>query len=101
MQVEVTAKHGELPEDVRAYAEDKAQRLSRYFDRLQAVQVVVSQEGAHRAVEMIATTDHKDRFVAEVTHEDVLAAMDLAIDKLERQLRKHKEKLRNRKHPET
>ena len=37
--------------------------------------------------------------MASEEHEDAFAAVDLMLDKIERQIRRHKERLRNRKHP--
>ena len=50
---------------------------------------------------MIARVDHRQTFVASELHDDVFASVDLVVDKLERQLTRHKEKLRNRKHPDS
>ena len=56
-------------------------------------------KNGHHTAEIIVRIDGTQPFVASEQHEDVYAAMDLLLDKIERQLRRHKEKLRNRKHP--
>jgi ribosomal subunit interface protein len=46
---------------------------------------------------MIVRADHKQTFIASETGPDTFALIDLIVDKLERQLTRHKEKVRNRK----
>ncbi len=98
MRFAATGRHIEITEAMRQYAEEKAGRLSRFYDRVQSVEVVVEKEGTQNKVEMVVTTDHRHTFVGQVGASDYYEAIDLVIDKVEGQLRKHKEKHRNRKH---
>ncbi len=99
MQVSVTGRHFEITSKIRSYAEEKAAKLPRFYDRVQSVEVVVSRDGDLNSVEMIVTAaGSQTTFVAKEVGPDVAACIDLLIDKLERQLTKHKEKYRNRKH---
>ncbi|UCE60551.1 MAG: ribosome-associated translation inhibitor RaiA [Phycisphaerales bacterium] len=98
MDVCVTGRHVEVPEDVRDYAQDKANKLPRFYDRIHGIEVVLGHEGEQFTAEMIVRVDHKHTFVASETGPDTFALIDLIIDKLERQLTKHKEKKRNHKH---
>jgi putative sigma-54 modulation protein len=100
VQISVVERSGTVSDVAKSYAQEKANRLDKYFDRLVAVEVIFEHVSQHYEVEMIAMTDHRQNFVARETHEDPLAAIDLVLDKIERQLVRHKEKLRNRKHPE-
>ena len=75
-----------------------AMRDRQFYDRLQAVEVVLDGEGNGFEAEVIATAEHKSVFVAKERGEDMYAAVDLVMDKVERQLTKHKERFRNRKH---
>ncbi|MHC4443671.1 MAG: ribosome hibernation-promoting factor, HPF/YfiA family [Planctomycetota bacterium] len=99
MQISVTGRHIEVHESVREYAQDKAGKLSRYYDRIERVEVVLDLEAKCHKAEMVVRADHKNTFVAHADGTDFLEAVDLAVDKMERQLTKHKEKFRNRKHP--
>ena len=99
MQESLTGRHMETTDSMRQYAEEKLGKLCRYFDRLQSIDIVVDQESTKHRVEVLAHTDHKDTFVAQVDADSFYEAVDIAVDKLERQLTRHKEKLRNRKHP--
>lgn len=98
MRFAVTGRHMEITEAMRQYAEEKAGRLSRFYDRVQSVEVVIEKEGNQNKVEMVVTTDHRHTFVGQVGAGDYYEAIDLVVDKVEAQLRKHKERHRNRKH---
>lgn len=99
MDITVTGKHLEVTEAIRSYARNKAGKLPRYFDRIRQLEVLIDKrDHGHQAVEMIAHVDHHDPFLANVTGTDLYGCIDEAVDKLERQLTEHKEKVRNRKH---
>jgi len=99
MQVTVTGRHMGISDRLKEYCEEKAVRLARYYDRIRLVEVVLDgQHGSHSA-EMIVHTDRTQPFVAREQHTDVYAAVDILLDKIERQISDHKKKLRNRKHP--
>jgi len=99
MRVTVTGRHMTVTPALRTYCEEKTSKLTRYYDRIRAVEVILDgKDGLHTA-EIIVHTERADPFVAREQHADVYAAMDLLLDKIERQLTRHKEKIRNRKHP--
>ncbi len=99
MQVSVTGRHIELSPELRSYAESKAGKLDRFYDRLRVVEVILDGEGNGFEAEIIAKGKRKSVFVAKERGEDMYAAVDLVIDKIERQLKRHKEKMRDHKHP--
>jgi putative sigma-54 modulation protein len=87
-----------ISDDVKHYCTEKVQKLTRYYDRIQSIEVVLDGNmGSHRA-EIIIHADRTDPFIANENHNDIHAAFDVACDKVKQQLLKHKEKLRNRKH---
>lgn len=88
-----------VSEALRNYCQDKAQRLVRFYDRIQAIEVILDGHDGQHTAEMIVHSDGTHPFVASEEQKDAYAAVDLLIDKLERQISRHKEKLRNRKHP--
>lgn len=98
MQVSVTARHIEVTDRIRAYAEEKASRLPRYYDRVQSVEIVLGQEADLSSVEMIVKAPGTRDFIGKEVGPDMVACIDLLLDKMERQLTKHKERFRNRKH---
>ena len=98
MEIQVTGRHVEVPQEVRDYAQDKVGKLPRYYDRVHEIEVVFDRESEQFTAEVIVRADHRHAFVATETGPDTFALIDLCVEKLERQLTKHKEKRRNRKH---
>lgn len=98
MQIRVSGRHVEVTDDVRDYVESKVAKLPRFYDRIHEVEVVLDHESEQFTAEMIVRTDRKHTFVARETGPDTFALIDMVIEKLERQLIRHKEKNRNRKH---
>ena len=101
MDINLTVKHGQLAEDVQDTIRGKVAKLPRYFDRTTRIQVVVDLKPADPDVEIIVNVEEAPDSVAKDSGSNVIAALDKAINKIESQLRKHKEKLkghRNRDH---
>lgn len=102
MRVEIIGQNFEVTDAIRAYAQTKTERLSKFFDRLQQVTVRVSKVN-HKAnaeydVELILDVEkHKD-FVSHAKAVDPYAGIDLVTEKGERQLRDFKEQLKEGKH---
>lgn len=95
----ITGKHVEITEPIRNYAEEKTEKLPRYYDSINRIEVIIEgNEGGKPSVEIIASAEHSNVFVAQETGDDMYACIDAAVHKLERQLRKKKEKQRNNKH---
>ncbi|MFH1502884.1 MAG: ribosome-associated translation inhibitor RaiA [Candidatus Eisenbacteria bacterium] len=96
MDVRITARHFELDPELKRHVEEKVSHLSHYFDRVDEAHVVLDAEGRR----MIAcVTVHASRAVISSEQEagDMRAAFDKSIDKVERQIRKYKGRIRNRK----
>ncbi len=93
MLVEVRGKNGfEVTEAIENYAKDKLGKVERYFrEELDAFVVCKTYKDHHRVEVTIPTKYYTMR--AEVKEEDMYAAIDSAIDKLESQIRKNKTKI--------
>jgi len=100
MRITITCRHCELEPALRTHVEDKVSRLSRYFDRVDEAHVVFQIEG-HRSIADI--TVHASRAVisSEQSAEDLRSAFDRSVDKVERQIRRYKERIRHHKGVET
>ena len=98
MQITVSSRHMDVTPPLKTYAEQKASKLSKYYDRIQGIEVIFDSVKGASSVEMIATIDHRERFIAHYNIGDAYACVDVCVDKLERQLTDHKERFRNRKH---
>lgn len=97
VKVNVTGRHVQVTEDLRRYAQDKAGRLERYFDRVMEVEVVLSSDGDRKTAEMIVHPRKGERIVGSADHEDSFAAIDLVVDKMYQQLHKQKERVKDAK----
>lgn len=94
MQITVTGHQIELTDPLRSYAEEKIGRIQRHFDHVTNTNVVLSVEKLRHRAE--ATIHAKGAALhAAGEGEDMYAAIDALVDKLDRQLLKHKEKLTN------
>ena len=97
MQIKITARHGHLNEETQEHIREKAGKLLHFFQRLMMIEVLVDLKDDDRFVEFLVSAEHKHDFVASERHKDLLAAVDLVLDKLERQIRKYKEKVQDRR----
>ena len=102
MLVTISSRHMDVTEPLKSYAEQKAGKLTKYYDRIQEIEVIFDNGTARDTtrVEMIVNAEHKNLFVAHHDDPDAYAGIDGCVDKLERQLSEHKKKFRNRKHPD-
>lgn len=100
MTVVVTSRHMEVTPPLKSFAEQKVTKLTRYYDRIQEIEVVLEANKDSVRVEVIVNAEHKNMFIANVDGADAYACIDQCVDKLERQLSDHKKKVRNRKHPD-
>jgi putative sigma-54 modulation protein len=98
MQVTIASRHMEVTPALKAFAEERAARLGKYYDRIRDVEVVVDSGKDQVRVEMIVSDEHLSKFIAHSAEGDAYACIDACYGKLERQLSEHKKKLRNRKH---
>ena len=95
----ISGKHVEITESLKSYVQEKTAKLPRYYNSINRVEVVIEgSEGGNPSVEIIARAEHSNVFIARETGSDTYACIDLAMRKLERQLRRKKEKQRNNKH---
>lgn len=92
MQINITGHHLDITDSLRAYVDEKFERLQRHFDNVTNVHVILSVEKAGQKAEATVHVNGGDLF-ADCTKEDMYAALDGLIDKLDGQIRKHKEKL--------
>lgn len=97
MLIKITGKHVEITPAIRARVEDKANKLPRYFDSLNEIDVVIESKDGQQSVEVIAHAEHYSPLAAKEIGPDVYMCIDMAVHKMERQLTKLKEKQRDHK----
>ncbi len=100
MIVTVASRHMDVTPPLKSYAEQKAGKLNKYYDRIQEIEVIIDNGKDSTRVEMIVNAEHKNTFIANHDEGDAYACIDGCCHKLERQLSEHKKKFRNRKHPD-
>ena len=94
MQIKIDGHHVELTTAMQEYIQSKMTRIERHFEHVVDVHVVLGVEKQrHKAEATIHVTGHNIHAGSE--HEDMYAAIDLLLDKLDRQIKKHKEKMTN------
>jgi putative sigma-54 modulation protein len=96
MRIEITSRSFEITDSVREYIEERLNKLTRYFDRLIECHVILKVERFMHTFEITLHGNGFDLF-AEAHDEDLYVAFDAAAGKMERQVRKHKDKVRSRK----
>lgn len=94
MQISLTGHHVDVTEPLKSYVDNKLERLERHFDNVTNVHVILSVEKLRQKAEATLHINGASVF-ADAVHEDMYAAIDALIDKLDRQVIKHKEKKTN------
>jgi putative sigma-54 modulation protein len=97
MQLNLTGHHVDITDSLRNYVEEKIEKLERHFDKVTNTHVILSVESTRHKAEATVNMSGNNIF-AESTEDNMYAAIDSLIDKLDRQVKKHKEKITNHHH---
>ena len=103
MDIEIKTTEGIVPDQAKEYATKKVSKIGKIFDRVGGVHIFLGNRELHGrphgSARVVAHLDTGAMLVAEEEHNDLRAAIDLVAEKIERQVRKEKEKLidRNRR----
>jgi putative sigma-54 modulation protein len=95
MNLHMTGHHLEITPSIRDYVNTKMVRINRHFDHVIDVNMILSVEKLRQKIEANVHLSGKDIF-AECENDDMYAAIDLLVDKLDRQIVKHKEKMKDK-----
>ena len=96
MQINVSGHHVDVTDSLRNYVETKLDRLERHYDRITNMQVILSVEKLRQKAESTIRISGGEVY-ADAESDDLYAAIDMLADKLDRQLIKQKEKVKDRK----
>ncbi len=101
MRVSVTFRHMEATEPIKEYAQEKIDRIKKYFPDPITAHVVLSTERGYQHVADVNITLHNGLSLqGKETTEDMYSSIDLVMAKIERQVRKYKDRIRSHKpHP--
>ncbi|HSW13894.1 MAG TPA: ribosome-associated translation inhibitor RaiA [Solimonas sp.] len=94
MNLNISGHHVEVTPPLREYVLAKLKRVERHFDKLISAEVVLTVEKLRQKAEATIHASGADLH-AEAIDGDMYAAIDLLMDKLDQQTRKHKEKMRD------
>jgi len=94
MQINITGHHVDITPALHAYVEEKFERLERHFDNITNAHVILEIEKDRQKAEATIHVS-KGQVYADAENENMYAAIDSLADKLDRQIKKHKEKLKD------
>jgi len=97
VQIKISTRHGHLSDQTQAKITGKLEKLTRFFERLTAIEVTIDLERRDAPdVDLRVSAEHKHDFVATNGSDELMASIDKVVDKMEQQLRKYKEKVLDR-----
>lgn len=99
MRVQVVTRHCEVPLPVRARAEERAGRLVKYDSRLTAAELIFEEERHVKRVDGILALDGRDPIVARGEGDEFVQALDRALERLARILRRGRAQMRDHQAP--
>ncbi len=100
MNITVSGRHFDITPPILAHVKQKMEKIKRHFDHVIDLHVILSVEKNVQKAEAELHTRGKDIFVA-VEGSDMYAVVDSLVDKLDRQVLRHKEKLTEPRHSDT
>jgi len=95
VQIKISARHGHLSDAAQAVIREKAEKLLHYFERLTMIEITADMREDEKAVEILVSAEHKHDFVAREANGELQVAVDLALHKLEAQLRRYKDRIQD------
>ena len=90
--VSVTFRHTEPTAALKQYAEEKIHKIGKYFSHPLDAHVILAVDAKQRQLAEVELHTHGAMIHGKEQHQDLYAAIDLVLDKIERQVRKQKEK---------
>jgi len=92
MQLNLTGHHVDVTPAMRDYVEEKLQKLQRHFEHVTGIHCILTFEKLrHKAEARVALSG--GQLFADAVEDDMYAAVDSLVDKLDRQIIRHKEKI--------
>jgi len=96
MKYNIRGNKIDVTQAINDYLESKLSKIEKYFDDDVEAKAIISAKGREQKVE-VTIWSGKYNVRAEEVNEDLYSAIDLVVDKLERQLKKYKDKLNSKK----
>lgn len=96
MEITTTSRHFKLEPELKEHAEKRIAKLSKYFDSIQEAHLVLAQQKYRNLAELTLHATGMD-LVSREENPDLLTSIDKVVDRMERQIKKHTDRLRRRK----
>lgn len=93
MNIKITMKKVEVPVELREEAKEKFSRLDRFNQHIQSIDLVIKAEDRSMSCEAIIKVDGQAPIIITDAAETIQGALDMVLEKAERQLRKGKERI--------
>ncbi len=97
MQFSVTFRHMDATDALKAYAKERLEKIRKYFPDPIMIHVVMSTEKFHHTVDVNVQLHNGFHMAGTETTENMYSSIDLVSAKIERQVRRYKDKLRAHK----
>ena len=97
MQINITGHHVEVTPALRAFVTEKMQRIARHFDQVSSINVILNVEKLQQQAEATVNAAGRTIFAAESAM-DMYASIDKLVDKLDRQVRRYKDRITDHHH---
>jgi len=97
VQIDMSIRHGQVSDQTQAKITAKLEKLTRFFDRIGAIEATIDLERRDAPrVDLRVSAKHKHDLVATHQSDNLMAAIDVVVEKMEQQLRRHKERVQDR-----
>jgi len=97
MEINVTFRHLEPNEALKNYVQEKVSRIEKYLSKITEVSVILDQEKRSNIAEVIVNVNRTQITAKEENEDNMYTAIDLVVDKIERQAKKYKDKMTSHK----
>ena len=97
MQINITGHHVDVTPALRAYVTEKMQKLVRHFDQVNSVSVILNVEKLQQQAEATVNAGGRTLFATD-SAQDMYASIDGLVDKLDRQVRRYKDRITSHHH---
>jgi putative sigma-54 modulation protein len=94
MRITFTARHFKPSERLKEHAHKQVEKLKKYYDGILDIEIILDYIKQQQVAELVAKV-YGNRLAVVEESEDMYKSIDLAVDKMERQLKRYKDKLRD------